>query len=159
MVFRKIDQGYLLSPQKSKAPITLSFKQKPHTSIKSIIEWEYEKWSLVCKPGRARNTLKRIENGRQQFGHRFVMPYYGSGSGKTGRSLNRPVGTVTTKDRWAVVDGDRMRMFNVNEYRQAMSFPDRTILPKRKDKAVHLLGNATCPLQVQDVIDAVLLAA
>lgn len=50
---------------------------------------------------------------------RFVMPYNGSGSGLTGRSLARPLGTVTAADRWAVVDGDRMRMLSIRELRAA----------------------------------------
>lgn len=55
--------------------------------------------SPIIKPGRTASTLLRVENGWKRFGERFVMPYYGSGSGLTGRSLNRPIGTITTLDR------------------------------------------------------------
>lgn len=55
-----------------------------------------------------------------RFGERFVMSYYGFGSDLTGRSLDRPIGTITTLDRWAVVDGDRMRMITANEAMSAI---------------------------------------
>lgn len=64
--------------------------------------------SPIAKPGRAVSTLDRISRGRTQHGDRFVMPYYGSGSGLTVRSLKRSLGTVTTLDRWALVDGDHI---------------------------------------------------
>jgi DNA (cytosine-5)-methyltransferase 1 len=83
------------------------------------------------------------------------MPYYGSGSGLTGRSLNRPVGTVTTRDRWAVVDGDSMRMFTVEEYRAAMGFPKNYRLPSTRQKAIHMLGNAVPPKLARHVISEV----
>lgn len=33
----------------------------------------------------------------------FIAPYYGSGSGTTGRTVALPVPAITTKDRWALV--------------------------------------------------------
>ncbi|MNG24086.1 hypothetical protein D3C84_1087710 [compost metagenome] len=71
----------------------------------SFIDFEAGKWSPVVKPGRAESTLLRVKNGRERFGDRFIMPYYGSGSGLTGRCLERPIGTITTLDRWALVRG------------------------------------------------------
>lgn len=140
---------------RSKNPIELDLPKQEHVSFESIVNLDSGKWSLVDKPGRAQATLDRVANGRRQFGHYFVMPYYKTGSGKTGRSIERPLGTVTTKDRWAIVKGDWMRMLSVEEYRRAMSFPDEIQLPARKDHAVHALGNATCPKQVQTVLEAV----
>jgi DNA (cytosine-5)-methyltransferase 1 len=114
-----------------------------HVPVREIIG--EARWSPINKRGRAEATLARIAAGRERFGRRFVMPYYKSGSGLTGRSLDRPLGTVTTVDRWALVDGDRMRMLSVEEYRRAMSFPDDYKLPRTKREAVKLLGNAVPP--------------
>lgn len=144
---------------KSKNPIKLKLVTEEHRPFSSIVKWDSAKWSPISKPGRAQATLLRIESGRSRFGDCFVMPYYKSGSGKTGRSLDRPLGTVTTKDRWAIVKGNNMRMLSVEEYRRAMSFPENTILPRRKDQAVHALGNATCPKLVRKVLAALLKAA
>lgn len=116
-----------------------------HVPARTFIDWESGSWSDVHKPRRAAATIARWEAGRASQGERFVMPYYGSGSGKTGRSLDLPIGTVTTRDRWALVDGDRMRMLTPAEYRSAMGFPSSYVLPKVRKTAIHLLGNAVCP--------------
>jgi DNA (cytosine-5)-methyltransferase 1 len=86
-----------------------------------------------------------------------VTAYYGSETG--GRCLSRPLGTITTRDRWAVIDGDRMRMLSVPECRAAMGFPATYHLPERTKDAVHMLGNAVCPPVARDVINAIKEAA
>lgn len=116
-------------------------------------------WSPIERPGRSANTLVRIRAGRQRFGDRFVAPYYGSGSGETGRCLQRPLGTITTRDRWSVIDGDRMRMLSIPETKAAMGFPADYLLPANRREAMHLLGNAVCPPVACDVINAIRRAA
>lgn len=140
---------------KSKNPIRLKLEKTVHIPFSRIMRLDSGAWSLVEKPKRAKATLERVKNARNIFGDFFVMPYYKNGSGKTGRSIERPIGTITTKDRWAIVLGDRMRMVSVEEYRRAMSFPDETILPKSKENAVLALGNATCPKLVSAVLAAI----
>ncbi|MFK4705749.1 DNA (cytosine-5)-methyltransferase 1 [Roseateles asaccharophilus] len=130
---------------RSKAPIDLKLEKTPHTPVNSVIDWSYPKWSQVDKPGRSQATLNRIRSGRARFGRRFVAPFYGSGSGETGRSIHRPIGTITTHDRWAVVDGDRMRMLQRHEVKRIMGFPADYILPPTHKESIHLLGNAVCP--------------
>lgn len=97
--------------------------------------------------------------GRRAFGTRFLAPFYGSGSGETGRTLQRPIGTLTTRARWAVIDGERMRMVSATEGRKLMGFPDDYRLPANEATAWHLLGNAVCPPQAADLIDAIRRAA
>lgn len=87
------------------------------------------------------------------------MPYYGKGSGTTGRDINRPIGTITTLDRWALVDGDRMRMLSASEALAAMSFPPDTVRPDNHRLTMHMAGNAVPPLAGQRVIEALLQAA
>jgi DNA (cytosine-5)-methyltransferase 1 len=123
--------------------IDIPTPNKKHVPVSSILDFDSGRWSPVV--GHVEATVQRWENGRREFGRRFVMPYYGSGSGLTGRSLDRPLGTVTTRDRWAVVDGDNMRMMTVAEYKAAMGFPASYKLPKVRKTAIHLLGNAVCP--------------
>lgn len=110
-----------------------------------IVDFDAGVWSEVDKPGRAEKTLRRVEAGRRDVGERFLMPYYSKGSGLTGRPLSRPIGTITTKDRWAVVDGDRMRMLSVDECRAAMGFPPGYALPEKRVDAIKALGNAIPP--------------
>ncbi|MBO9552129.1 DNA cytosine methyltransferase [Pseudomonas sp.] len=144
---------------KSKAPIQLQLQQCEHVPASSFLDFDAGRWSPIEKPGRAQATLDRVRNGRQRFGDRFIMPYYGKGSGTTGRDINRPIGTITTLDRWALVDGDRMRMLSANEALAAMSFPADTLRPDNHRLTMHMAGNAVPPLAGQRVIEALLKAA
>lgn len=141
----------------SRSPLVLFLPERPHRPAEGIIDAEASGWSLVDKPGRSARTLERVENGRREYGERFLIAYYGAEHG--GRSLARPLGTVTTRDRYALVDGDRMRMLAASEYRAAMGFPADYQLPDNHRLAVHLLGNAVCPPVARDIITAIMEAA
>lgn len=140
---------------RSKHPLELRLPRRAHTPASTVVDFSSGKWSPVRRPGRSLATLNRIAAGRSRFGHRFVMPYYGSGSGLTGRDLGRPLGTITTRDRWAIVDDDRMRMLSAQEARAAMGFPEGYQLPERHKDAMHMLGNAVVPAVARDVITAI----
>lgn len=144
---------------RSKHPIELRLPCRPHQSAANCISFDAGTWSPIHRPGRSLRTLARIEAGRREFGHRFLAPYYGSGSGETGRSLHRPIGTLTTRARWAVIDGDRMRMVRAIEGRELMGFPSATQLPANEATAWHLIGNAVSPIQAADLINAIRQAA
>lgn len=142
---------------RSQAPIQLKLPQLAHVGAAAIVDFSAGRWSQVYRPGRSPATLARIETGRREHGDRFLTAYYGNERG--GRPLYRPVGTITTRDRWAVVDGDRMRMLTVEECRKAMGFPATYRLPERAKDAMHMLGNAVCPPVARDVITALREAA
>lgn len=142
---------------RTKHPLELTFKAQPHVGSGQIIDFDAGRWSQINKPGRAGATLARVASGRACHGSRFVTAYYGSETG--GRCLSRPVGTITTRDRWAVIDGDRMRMISVQEARAAMGFPANYVLPLNQRMAMHMLGNAVCPPVARDVINAIKEAA
>lgn len=137
---------------RSEHPISLHLPQREHIGADHLIEFGAGRWSMIRKAGRSPATLARVEAGRAAHGDRFLTAYYGNERG--GRSLSRPVGTITTRDRWAVIDGDRMRMLNVAECRRAMGFPDSYRLPARAKDAMHMLGNAVVPQVACDVIQA-----
>lgn len=142
---------------RSKHPVALDVPRREHIGSERIIDFAAGNWSLIDRPGRAASTLARIAAGRNVHGERFVTAYYGNEVG--GRSLARPLGTITTRDRWAVIDSDRMRMLSVDECRQAMGFPSGYRLPERPKDAMHMLGNAVCPPVARDVIAALREAA
>ncbi|CAZ90422.1 putative C-5 cytosine-specific DNA methylase [Thiomonas arsenitoxydans] len=143
----------------SKHPLELDLPRRAYVPARDIIEWDLHPWAEIDEPGRSAHTLRRIEAGRRAYGARFLAPYYGSGSGLTGRSIDRPIGTLTTRDRWAVIDGPRMRMLQVSEARKAMGFRADYKLPARKKEAMHLLGNAVCPPVAADLLAAIRAAA
>lgn len=141
-------------------PLVLQLPKRAEVPVSRVIEWDAHSWSAVYKPGRAPATIARYENAKRNgFGERFVMPYYGSGSGLTGRSIDRPLGTVTTRDRWALVEGGKMRMLQPSEYRAVMSFPKNYRLPETRTEAIFMLGNAVAPRQARDVINELRRAA
>lgn len=142
---------------RSKHPVQLKLQRRAHVGSAQIIDFDAGRWSAINKPGRSPSTLARITSGRKAHGERFLTAYYGNEQG--GRSLSRPVGTITTRDRWAVIDGDRMRMLSVDECRKAMGFPASYQLPTRAKDAMHMLGNAVVPVVACDVINALRAAA
>ncbi|WP_375591566.1 DNA cytosine methyltransferase [Chitiniphilus eburneus] len=144
---------------RSKSPLIIDLPKRPHAPVGPVIDFDSGNWSSIDKPGRSPKTLARVAAGRHRFGNRFVMPYYGSGSGLTGRSIDRPIGTITTRDRWAVVDGNRMRMLTKFECRDIMGFRSDYFLPTSHKAAVQLLGNAVVPVVQADFIHAAMAAA
>lgn len=135
---------------RSKHPFVIASPSREHSPATTIIDFDAGRWSEVKRPRRAAATLERYFHGRINFGKRFVFSYYGNT--RTSRSIDRPLGTITTRDRWAIVDGDRMRMLTVNEARAAMGFPAGYALPKNNRIAMHMLGNAVCPDAAEYVI-------
>lgn len=83
-------------------------------------------------------------------GHQsLLMPYYGQ---SIPHDVDRPIGTVTTKDRHALIDPDRavddcgFRMLEPFEVAAAMAFPNGYIpLDATKKDQVKLAGNAVTP--------------
>lgn len=147
-------QRLFIVATRSRHPLELDLPRRPHRPAAEVIDLRAGRWSRIDKPGRSPATLARIAAGRKRFGRTFLAPYYGSGSGETGRSLDRPIGTLTTRARWAVIDGDRMRMVMASEGRELMGFPADYALPANEAQAWGLLGNAVAPPQACDVIEA-----
>lgn len=115
----------------------------PRATARAIVDWEAGVWSPVDRPGRSPLVLRQWRAGRERHGERFLVGYHSDK--RAGVSLDGPVGTITTKDQWAVVDGDRCRMFLVAEYLRAMGFPDGYRVPVRRADAVKAIGNAVPP--------------
>ena len=144
---------------RSRTPLLLQLHRHQHVPASSFLDFSAGKWSPIEKPGRAPATLERVRNGRKRFGDHFIMPYYGKGSGLTGRDINRPIGTITTLDRWALVRGDEMRMLNANEALAAQTFHPTTLRPDNHKLTMHMAGNAVPPLAGRRVIEAFMGAA
>ncbi|MER5697827.1 Hint domain-containing protein [Streptomyces mirabilis] len=78
----------------------------------------------------------------------FLAPYYGNG---TPRPVSEPVGALTTRDRFALVQGDiniedvLFRMLQPHEIQRAMAFADDYVVLGSKRDRVRQLGNAVTP--------------
>lgn len=139
---------------KSKNKFRLKNPKKEWITARSIIDWEDGRWNPIYKPNRAQSTIKQIEKGREKYGDRFYISFYGSSSG--GRDLDQPFGTLTTKARFALVDGDRMRMLTKRETMEAMGFPEDYILPDKGADYNKMIGNAVPPPVAQGIVEQIM---
>jgi len=119
------------------------------------------KTSALNSSTRAPDTLQRAERAVAQLGDAepFLLVYYGTDGGGGWQPLTRPLRTVTTVDRFALVepapDGARMRMLQVPELRRAMGFDENYLMNvgTRRDQ-VRMLGNGVCPPVMTRVVQA-----
>ena len=88
----------------------------------------------------------------------FLLVYYGSDGSGGWQRLNRPLRTITTVDRFALVKPDPkhghvMRMLQVPELQAAMGMPLKMKLESgtRRDR-IKMIGNAVCPPVMKHVI-------
>lgn len=117
-------------------------------------------WSPLNSPTRAVATLQRANRGMEKVGNRkpFLLVYYGSDGGGGWQRLNRPLRTITTVDRFALVKPDQkhghvMRMLQVPELQAAMGMPPamKFEIGTRRDR-IKMIGNAVCPPVMKQVI-------
>ena len=118
------------------------------------------KWTPLRQPNRATATLERAERGIAAMGtdKPFLLVYYGSDGGGGWQKLDRPLRTITTVDRFALVKPDKehghvMRMLQVPELQAAMGMPAKMKLEAgtRRDR-IKMIGNAVCPPVMRQVI-------
>ena len=139
--------------------VTVSKKQRPTARAILNMNGTYE-----CKPlykkGRARPTLLRARRALRALGKRepFLLVYYGSDAAGGWQKLDRPLRTITTLDRFALVKpqgkrGRVMRMLQVPELRAAMGMPREMKFEfgTRRDR-IKLIGNAVCPPVMKHVV-------
>ena len=133
--------------------------QNPATA-KSILD-EPGTWRMspLFSPRRAKATIAKAERAFAALGEEtgFLLVYYGNDGSGGWQPLDRPLRTITTVDRFALVDHDgdlwRMRMLQVPELRRAMGHSNDFKLPvgTRRDR-IKLLGNGVCPPVMESVI-------
>jgi DNA (cytosine-5)-methyltransferase 1 len=118
--------------------------------------------TLLYGPNRAKPTLERAERAFAEMGKHasFLLVYYGSDGSGGWQRIDRPLRTITTVDRFAlIVPGARrggehkMRMLQVSELRRAMGFKRDYVMNHgtRRDK-IRLLGNGVCPPVMQAIV-------
>lgn len=109
--------------------------------------------------GRAASTLLKADSAIAELGEDepFLIVYYGSDKAGGWQSLDRPLRTITTVDRFALVrpspNGHQIRMLQVPELRRAMGFPNNFRLSHgNRRETIHLLGNAVCPPVMKSIV-------
>ena len=151
---------FLVCDRKQPPNPTLHRYSGHHRTAASILDpagtW---KTSPLFKANRAAATLERAQRGFDALGEyaSFLLVYYSSDGSGGWQPLDRPLRTITTVDRFALVhyDGNapRMRMLQVPELKRAMGCRDDFRLPfgSRRDR-IRLLGNGVCPPVMETVV-------
>ena len=139
---------------RTRKPIAVEPGTQPHVAARSVIDLDggtWRPWSHLVPASRA-----RIAAAQSRFGSDCLVAYYGS---DTGRSLDAPLGTVTTRDRHMVVSGDLARMLSVDELLAAQGFPADYPLTGTHAERVMQVGNSVAPPMARHVVARVMEAA
>ena len=136
-------------------------------SAKSVLNLNGKyRYTPLYKKGRAKPTLARARRGLRGVGKRkpFLLVYYGSDAAGGWQRLNRPLRTITTVDRFALVKpgpqrGHLMRMLQVPELKAAMGMPnDFSVQASTRRDSIRLIGNAVCPPVMYHVVRSLITA-
>lgn len=152
---------FIMGDKEGRPPLVIGGAARP-VPASSIIDlsglW---KASPLYKNGRARATLERAERALAELGpgKDFLIVYYGSDRVGGWQTLDRPLRTLTTLDRFGLVqwaDGvPVLRMLQVPELRAAMGLSVGFQLNHgtRRDR-VKLLGNGVAAPVMRAVVNA-----
>lgn len=150
-----------LVADRSRRPEPVKARKRVVRNASQVVDLNgHYKWTPVRKPKRAKATLERFERGIAAVGKKkpFLLVYYGSDHAGGWQQLNRPLRTITTVDRFAVVKPDPkhghiMRMLQVPELQAAMGMPLKMKFEAgtRRDR-IKMIGNAVCPPVIKSVI-------
>ncbi len=131
----------------------ISSHNKKLKNARSVIDWSgiYQSKPLY-KEGRAQATIERAERAMDALGRGkpFIIVYYSSDYAGGWQSLDAPLRTITTVDRFGLVtwqgDTPYLRMLQPLELIKAMGAPTTKHLlsnGSRRDR-VKLCGNGVC---------------
>ncbi|MEN8134939.1 MAG: DNA cytosine methyltransferase [Thermodesulfobacteriota bacterium] len=127
-------------------------------TARDIIDWSgIWKTNPLIKESRAEKTLKRAEKAIEVLGHGkpFIIVYYGSDYAGGWQSLDVPLRTITTLDRFGLVtyenDEYRLRMLQPPELLKAMGADGHTLSGNNRRNKVKLCGNGVCSTVMEAV--------
>lgn len=120
-------------------------------------------YTVLRTERRAEPTLARADRAISHLGENtpFLMVYYGSDHAGGWQSLDVPLRTVTTLDRFALVKpaepGHVMRMLQPEELKAAMGWPKGFKIRRgtRRDR-IKMVGNAVCPPVMTVIVKSLL---
>ena len=151
---------FLMADNEATPPAIKRRKSKVKTAAQILAGNDEYRWAPLRQTNRAAATLERAERGFSALGQTepFLLVYYGSDGAGGWQSLDRPLRTITTVDRFAIVRPDAthghvMRMLQPKELQAAMGMPKKMKLDSgtRRDR-IKMIGNAVCPPVMQHVV-------
>ncbi len=166
-----LDASYFGVPQKRRRLFWLCSKLEEIDFVQPSRKTKKTVQTILDKPGtwkttylfarnRAQSTIERAQRGFEVVGKNtpFLLVYYGSDGSGGWQPLDRPLRTITTVDRFALVEpsecGHRMRMLQVPELARAMGFTSRyRLMHGTRRQKIHILGNGVCPPVMKSIVD------
>lgn len=147
--------------ERSPDPVRPPKAAKKRSVLDVLDDADSWKTTPLFQKGRAPDTRSRAKRAITSLGsdHPFLIVYYGSDGAGGWQSLDRPLRTITTVDRFALVQptqsGHQMRMLQVPELKRAMGLHESFNLPSgtRRDR-IRLLGNGVCPPVMQAIVES-----
>ena len=151
---------FIMCDRKETPPLLIIDKNKTPVAARTILDppgtWDT---SPLYKTGRAPKTLERAERAIAQLpeDEDFLIVYYGSDAAGGWQRLDRPLRTLTTLDRFGLVERNNgnptLRMLQVPELRRAMGFDDAYVLNSgTRREQVKMLGNGVCPPVMEAIV-------
>ena len=153
---------FLVGDRSRPPALAIRGRPDPKRTAESVLDADgVWRTSALFDERRAPATLERAERGFRALGKdaSFLLVYYGNDGAGGWQPLNRPLRTITTLDRFALVRYDgyepRMRMLQVPELKRAMGFDDDFLFPvgTRRNR-IRLLGNGVCPPVMTAVVES-----
>lgn len=150
---------FILCDRDAKPPEVISSTSKKSFARSVIDSNGVYRFTPLRSRGRAQATLERADRAISTLGldAEFLIVYYSSDQAGGWQSLDRPLRTITTLDRFAYVKptpkGHIMRMLQPDELKLAMGWPKRFLIQHgtRRDR-VKMIGNAVCPKVMQSIV-------
>jgi DNA (cytosine-5)-methyltransferase 1 len=142
-----------------KAPSNIAQQSGEKVPASSFIDLNgRHKWTPVDNGRRAQATLERAQRGREHVKvSPYLLVYYGSDGSGGWQKVSRPLRTVTTVDRFAIVRQhrgiDEMRMLQPDELAHAMGMNGMAFKHGSRREKIHMLGNAVCPPVMKTVLE------
>jgi DNA (cytosine-5)-methyltransferase 1 len=134
--------------------------RRPKTVLDILDAGDCWKVTALFKPGRASETKARAKRAIESLGpnQSFLIVYYGTDGCGGWQALDRPLRTITTIDRFALVrpspEGYTIRMLQVPELKRAMGLEDgfKLRFGTRREN-IRLLGNGVCPPVMKAIVE------
>ena len=151
---------FIMGDRRSQPPVVQPTVSSFVAASTIICEPGSYRTSPLFKDGRAKATVARAKSAIAALGEGtpFLIVYYGSDRAGGWQGLDRPLRTLTTLDRFALVDWQegeaRMRMLQVPELKAAMGIGEAYEMNRgtRRDK-IRILGNGVAAPVMQAVVE------
>lgn len=154
---------FLMCDRQTMPKSVITPNREPRSARSNVIAWDGPWLSRpLYRTGRADATIARAERAISVLGTGipFLIVYYGSDGSGGWQSIDVPLRTVTTLDRFGLVTWvgrePMLRMLQPLEIQRAMGFDAGYRMPhgSRRDR-IKLLGNAVCPPVMSAVVASI----